>query len=48
MGGVVDDMHDQPQEPIDEILPSTGLPREATLQKISVDVGQYHSNHLAQ
>lgn len=42
LGRVVDHVHNQPHEAVDEIFPGSGLPGQAALQQIAVDLGQCH------
>ena len=42
MGRVVDDMHEQPNKPIDEIFPRSGFFGEAAFQQSSVDFRECH------
>jgi hypothetical protein len=37
LGRVVDDMHHEPHEPINEVFPSPGFPVQTTIQETAID-----------
>ena len=43
--GVVNDVYHQTEKPIDEIFPSVRLARQATLQKLAIDIRKRHAGY---
>jgi hypothetical protein len=39
----MDHMHHEAQKSIDEVFPSVRLPRQATLQKLAIDIRKRHA-----